>query len=657
MKNLYQYVTVLIVLLHTFSCSNDFLKEELKFFGESSPIVISPDWEAGDYSIYCQGVGNARFTVADAPEWLKISSMYGQFTNSYATLNCKANAFGAFSEIGIFYSYMTLSVEGKGNMAIQAVYIVEGNPVIETQNSMTIHYHSTSYKLTLPVQNTGNGILFWSVADHPDWLNFYSNIGWDSTNEISGIIPPNATDAFYLSYNPNVYSENLSGKIVIASNDKNKPFVEIEIDLGNPALNTLESGTINFGRAETTQQFSFSNQGNGILAWKVEGCPEWLTVSVSNDSLNHLTSSSLVFTCNRVLLPSGLNTATIYLKTNDKNQPSYSITATAYGIANLVEITGNVTDVCIDRSSDILYLTTSQPNRLLAYDINDRKILHELQLSRMPNCFSMSEDGRYAVVGHSGYISHIDLVNFEVIKTIEVNCNIFDIEWGADNWICYTPGEEIQHYQLQWKNLDTDQTYITQHDPIGGMLYGKTLVKKIPNQNYIVASRIPISPSGIIVFDTQTRSQVTYFHESIVSWYSPNFWFSSDGNFLFASNKVFRTSSLLVSSEDLQVSPINKFSPEQFRFIWIDHHAASQSVWLLSSSSYFFDEQDQREIMQYEDSDYTRKKIYYYSGNYWGRLVHAHYVFANQEGSELVVIRNATSGNFLWSLEFIQVEK
>jgi len=331
MKNLFQYITVLIVLLHAFSCSNDFLKEELTFFGESSPIVISPGWEANDYSIYCQGVGNARFTVADASEWLKIFSTSGQFTNSYATMNCKANAFGAFSEIGMYYTYMTLSVEGKGNLAVPVVHIVEGNPVIETADRLTISFENTPHnRLQFPIQNTGNGLLIWSVVYHPDWVTISTDI-WGAVYETEtvGIITTNETVTLYLSYNPDApYFENLSGQIVIASNNKNRPIVEVEIqmDMGYPILNTWESGDINFGRTETTRQFSFSNQGNGFLAWKIDGCPEWLTVSEHNGILHSYNSTKLTFICNRNLISSGVTTSTIYLKTNDKNQPSYPIT-------------------------------------------------------------------------------------------------------------------------------------------------------------------------------------------------------------------------------------------------------------------------------------------------------------------------------------------
>ena len=100
MKNLFKNITALIVLLLTFSCNDDFLKEEPTFVGMSTTIVISPDWDANDYFIFCPGVGNAKFSITQSPSWLNVSAPFDRFINDAAILNCKANVFNVFSEIG-----------------------------------------------------------------------------------------------------------------------------------------------------------------------------------------------------------------------------------------------------------------------------------------------------------------------------------------------------------------------------------------------------------------------------------------------------------------------------------------------------------------------------------------------------------------------------
>ena len=330
MKNLFQNITFLIILLVIFSCNKNFLTDEQSLLSTSSSIVISPEWESNDYTIFQQGYRNAKFTVSKAPEWLKIHSSSGQFTNSYAILNCKANTFSDFLEIGLYYTYMTLSVEGRGDLVIPVVYINEGNPAISADNSVKINYNKDFH---FTFKNTGYGILFWNIIQHPDWLRLYNHNEWTSDNEVGGIIAPNETDGFYLKFNSDIaFTEYLPGKIIIASNDKNEPFieVEVEIDFGNPVLNTsVGSNFLDFGQTETKRNFSISNRGDGLLIWKIDGCPEWLTVSENSGILQKNYSTSLIFTCNRELLSSGSNNTTIFLKTNDKNIPTYSISVTA----------------------------------------------------------------------------------------------------------------------------------------------------------------------------------------------------------------------------------------------------------------------------------------------------------------------------------------
>jgi len=342
MKNLVRHSTVLFVISLAFSCSDDFLKDELEHVSpENASIIISPDWPAQDYPIYCPDVGNANFKVVQAPSWLKISSPSWQFTNGFATLNCKANAYDDFSEVGIYYTYITLAIEGKGNQTILVAYINEGNPVIETELS----YDAPS-KGRISVRNTGNGILFCSLSRIPEWLLLVDIYGSTvAIEDYHGIIlPPNGESIIYFSFdNPPtiLFWENIFGKIGILTNDKNKQEVEVEVQLylGNPLLHVYYSNYLDFGQTETIKDIYFSNQGEGLLVWRLtwkEGRPNWLTVSESQGTLSFGESKLLTFTCDRNLLPYGINTTTVYLESNDRNyypfypNPLYPFTVTAH---------------------------------------------------------------------------------------------------------------------------------------------------------------------------------------------------------------------------------------------------------------------------------------------------------------------------------------
>ena len=660
MKNTIQYIAVSLVISLAFSCGNDFLTDEPTFISEGSPIVISPEWETQDYEIYCEDVGNAEFTVAHAPSWLTISSPSGQFINHVATLNCKANVYKDFSKIGMYHALITLSVEGKGNVAIPVLYIVEGNPVIEIANSVTISYDNPNGS-SLLIKNAGNGILMWSVIQRPEWLLMYGEMYESSVIEDYSVYvsPSNGQSFIYLSLDPTVsFSENLSGKILIQTNDKNKPIVEVEVEidvemnLGNPSLYIWdEYSTIDFGRTETSLYFNFSNQGSGILTWQIEGCPEWLTVSEYNGALYMYNGVNLTFSCNREIMPDGINTTTIYLKTNDKTRPSFPITVIARSNTanpdNVKPIDGNITDAYFDKQTNVLYLTTAQPNRFIAYDLHTKSILQEISLAKAPTCFTVSEDRHKAAIGHSGLISAINMENFTLTKTIEISYLVYDIAWTDDDWYCYTQ-KGGNFTNLHSINIETEAGQDYNEGGYGSSYTdGATNVGKVPGQPYIIAARRETSPTGIIVYDINTRSNKNYMHESI-----GNFWFPPDGKYLFESNmgSVFKTADIMTFSDIVGFAPIDKLKLDSnqysyYNINWIDF--SKENLWVLYNST----------IYQLDTSDYVIMKTYYYDDTYNGHPVQAHYVFANQSETELVVIRNATNGTAMWSLEFIPVTK
>ena len=321
-----------IFLFFVTSCGNDFLNDAPTFFGEGTPIGISSEWEEQDYATYCESAGNAKFTIHHTPAWLKVSTQSGQFIDGVAILTCKAKANKDFSEVGIYHALITLSVEGKGRLAIPVVYILEGNPVIETAS--TVGYN-ISPNGRVSVKNTGNGILLCSVSAISEWFLLCDNHGNIFSIEEYPIIilPTNGVETIYLGWNPTrpPSQENLSGTIVITTNDKDKPEVEVKLqmNLGNPSL-YCDFNQMDFGQTETVRKFGFINFGDGLLVWKIEECPEWLTVSESEGVIIPYSGEELTFACTRELLQPGINTATIYLKTNDRMRPSFSITVVVH---------------------------------------------------------------------------------------------------------------------------------------------------------------------------------------------------------------------------------------------------------------------------------------------------------------------------------------
>lgn len=650
MNHFLKIILLLTASIAFFSCSDDFVNEKLDISGvATSAIIISPEWEADDYEFKCEGVKDADFTINSKPEWLILDSQTGKFTDSIATIHGSANPEPSFSNIGFYVDQMIVTVSGK-TYAVPVYYITEGNPSVKVDRSFEIAYNN--YNNQLSISNTGDGVLLWDIVSIPDWLT----VNMSQFSPTSVILGKGATASvpFILDSKAAVQS-GFTGIIVLKTNDKNNSLVEITVaaNLGTPNL-SFNNDHIDFGSTETRKNLSIYNNGNGMLIWSMEGLPEWLSVSSSSGVFAPYSSSGdLVLTCDRSKLQPGFYSATINLKSNAPNESSVPITVSlrvpGYN-PNVRLLEGNIVDATYDKTTNTLYYVTGQPNKLVAYDVTTKTILHEVALSKAPTCLAISEDFTKAAVGHGGLISAIDLKNYSVTRTVEYGYSIYDMEWTKDDWFCYTKAGTYMN-NLLWVNLSTLQTAESDDQEMDEGTY----VKKVPQQSYVVAARRYTSPSGITVFDINTKLEKNYRHQSI-----GNYWFTSGGQYMLDSNgNVYSTNAMVTPSgrNPENITAIGKLKIPGVSYIsnltWIDHSSVSKSVWAISP--------DAALIYQFEDNDYTLVKNYAYDNIYQPEAqtaayeVKARYVFSNGSGTELSVLRKGANNN-VWSLEFIPVE-
>lgn len=648
MKSILKNIIIAILLFITASCNNDFLNENLDPstvpVGEST-IYISPEWESADYQFHLPNMGNADFKIESTPSWLHINTMTGSLVNSIATIHCSVSKISAFDKIGVYVDKMKVSVN-KQSFYISVAYLTEGNPTIQVEK--TISFNAVD-SYDVQIYNSGEGLLIWDVISLPNWLS----IDMDRFNYINptGVVIPQHSHSYLpLNFNLKEFPEkDLKGSIILKTNDRNNPTVEIEavLNLGNPEIGIwLNNNSLNFGATETSYSLDIYALGTGFLSWRFEELPKWLTVTPSKGVYRtHTFYDDVIFTCDRSKLQPGINSAVIYLKSNAYNKPSIAITVTARAPGdntNIRDLGENIIDVAFDKNTNTLYYATSMLNKLIAYDVSNRSVLYELQLNKIPTCFAISEDYTKAAVGHGGQISFINLEN-KSIKKVEVNGTVYDIAWGTDDWFCYT----ITDYsKLCWINFSNSTTYESPNNH----LYSNDIIKKLPGHPYIIATRNYVSPSGFIVYSTSTKDLKSYSHMNL-----SNFWFSQDGQYIFGvSGSTYRTSNVIDSDDTLDAPFYSigqlKGAPNNDYVKWIDHSSRARAIWVIN---YY------QSIYQYDDNDYTYQKTYFYSDIYQPEgqsfyEVEAQYIFSNKEDSELSVLRKGKDNN-KWSIEFIEV--
>lgn len=491
----------------------------------------------------------------------------------------------------------------------------------------------------------------------PEWLSL------DTTQfKLEGIYLPQ-----YSSYNiplkikPDfVFSGNLSGEIVIVTNDKEHPVVttNVSINIGTPQLQIYTS-EIDFNLNETSKNLTFSNYGEGMLIWEFKDIPKWLTITPSSGVYDSYTSyNDIIFSCDPTKLSPGQNSAIVTLKTNDSSHLSHSITVTAIkqgDSKDKIAVEGNITDAIFNKNTNTLYYTTTTPNKLIAYDISTRKVLNEIALSKAPTCLAISEDWTKAAVGHNGYISAINLSNNTLNTTYTLEYSVNDIAWAENDWFCYTQ-KGGSFCKLHWINT-ADGTLCDEQEINFHSLDGSSIVKKVPGQSYLIATGNSSSPSGFYAYDIATKSKKSYAHMDLT-----NFWFSEKGDFIFGRDlNVYRTTSSTESTDSFNtdINAIAKINTGTDYYYGLQHlYNSNNNLWVIQKKSYFSDESNI--IYQLEDNDYTLvKKIVYdfiyqpdaQSSSY---NVSANYVFANKEGTEIAVLCKGLS-NDSWIFQFITV--
>jgi hypothetical protein len=656
MKSFIKNTIVFILLYLVTSCSKDFLNENLT--QDSLPvglsnIYISPDWKSSNYLFKLPSVKESDYEIVSKPSWLNIGFVSGHLSDSLAIVQCSATKNSDFNTVGIYMDFMTVKAGGK-SYKVPVAYITEGYPTVQIQSTLTLSSNTYGYP-NLLIQNTGLGILLWEISSLPDWLVLDT-----ARLESNGIyISPYASYNIPLRFKlDEVSSMSLTGEIVLSTNDKQHPSVTINVvaDLGTPHL-SIYPNTINFSFTETLQTLTLDNYGDGTLIWEFKDIPEWLSITPLNGICNSYSSSSnIIFSCDRTKLPPGQNSSTVILRTNDSSHPAYSIKviANASGISeNIREIDGSIIDAVFDKNTNILYYVTSSPNKFIAYDVVDRIVLNEISLSKAPTSFAISEDWAKSAVGHNGFISAIDLSSNTVTEVYSLDYSVNDIAWAENDWFCYTQnGGSFSN--LHWINTANGTLYDSTDQYFG--LDGSSIVKKVPNQAYLIATQNGSSPSGFFAYDIATKSKKSYAHMDLY-----NFWFSENGDYIFGKDlNVYRTTSSTGSdSFEATINAIDIIKTGNEDFIRMHHlYHSNNYLWVLLNNSYSSDEYTS--IYQIEDNDYTLVKKYDYDQFYQPDAqttpydISANYVFVNKEGTEIAVLCKGVSNNS-WIIQFIPV--
>jgi hypothetical protein len=652
-----------VVIVST-ACNDSFITEDNINTNEpvsESGIIISPEWETADYQFYCTVNKTVGFTIVEVPEWLVVESTSDILIanpsdiQSTGIIRAKAIIHTGFEKTGMYLDFMKIKVSDQ-IYQIPVFYLSQGNPDFSTDETLNIHYNNER-PIQLKVRNESEGILIWNIISMPPWLQLS-----ESHDPSSTILPRNSHYTIPFEFNPEKLpeSENVLGQIVFKTNVGRKSVlsVPVSMEIGQPKAGFNSNGmqSLEFTSERSVVGAYVSNYAPGLLLWKIKGLPAWLSVDKNSGVLFSNQNLLLRFDCNIDQLPAGWTRDTIQLVTNDPNRKEIEVVISARGNGNpdtVIPVEGQVVDATYNHQQDLLIYITKEPNQLIVFDIKSKTVKHKLFLLKEPSCLALSEDQKQAVIGYSGRISVINTSDFRISKELEISNIVFDIAWVESTLYCYTEKAYNSDY-LFWIDVSTDENSKT----LDYGLDGRTILKKVPDKPYLILTRQSTSPNGWFVFNTSNRKLQSYSHKT-----GGDFWFVNNGQqFISRTGFVYSTASAINSYDTFNFQPevIAQLYDESGKNLlypwWADNAPAGNSVFLIN-----YHYSNQKYIYQLSSSNFSVIKTIAYDKFYhianrnelWP--VQAHYVFATNEGTELVVVKKPTQYDTNWSLELLKV--
>lgn len=410
------------------------------------------------------------------------------------------------------------------------------------------------------------------------------------------------------------------------------------------------------------QTFTIENRGGGFVNFQIYDIPYWMTCSAYSGSLNAGESQQIVISASNTNLTEPEYNATIQIYENGQTynlQVKLLISATVKNSENIKAISGKVTDAEFSTASNKLVIATQQPNQLVIFSRDT--VQSVIPLTKSPNCVSISEDGKTAVVGYNqAYVSLIDLESETITKTVEADCIIYDIVLGSGNW-CYIVSDTGDFQSLRSLNLATGEI---KRSANYSKTYAKMNIRKIPGQPYLLGSNSILYSNGLIMVDISKGIA----NDTIPYWNidTNNFWISPDGNRIYTGIKnVFKTPDYVASDNYYYDLPIvAKLPATNENIVWVNQSDAAGSIFVAESSREY-DSYEYSLIEEIDPESYNVVRQFNpdkfqttINGKNWTYTTIVKYVFASIDGKKLFTVRNVLRQyqTDAWSMEMIPVQ-
>lgn len=271
--------------------------------------------------------------------------------------------------------------------------------------------------------------------------------------------------------------------------------------------------------------------------WTLESAPEGSAARIAN--ADHVSA-----TCT----PDKEGTYNFSLKVTDALGNTHLATTSVTVMGAARPLASNAVDAEYSNTLGRLVTVSSQPGNTLNLINPVTGLQQTVALHLPPTSVALSQDGKTAVVGHDGAITHVDLVTATLLNFHSgLGFNVFDIALG-DNGLAYaTPPASMQWNYLYAIDLATGTVKEDLSSGNNNRLFGGAHLQAITGLKAVYTLDTSVSPSDLNRYDISTAQPAWLYDSPYQGNYdmgaaASNLWATDDGMYLLtAGGTLFQT--------------------------------------------------------------------------------------------------------------------
>ena len=586
MKKICYSILYLSLFAYLAGCSDD-QENVVATAIELSPAEVNiNENETANLSLTPVPGGTASWTVESKPSWLVLSQESGHLNNSPTTLNLTTDESGL--NPGTYSGDLKIS-SSAGPAFAKINFTIDAHPEAQLSTDQ-LNFDPVTEVQNFTLTNSGTGGLTWTAATEASWMTITpaeGSISASGNMEIEVVVN-----------RENLPVGTQNANIVISSNaDHGDVLLPVTMEVPEIATIALSADSVGVDFFVENNTVTIINDGNVTYDYSITMDESFVTLSPSTGTLAMGETVDVTITPDRTALSTGTSTTTLTISNNKGESVTLPVSVNHF-IEEKLLISGILKDAEYDRNNDVFILAFDK--ELRKYNPADESFT-SVALNLASNCVSVSLDGRYAVVGHTGFISYVDLSTMTLLETYSVTTDVFDIVLAPNGYVYAFP-EEDQWEKIRCLNL-SDGT-----ETLSGVssIYENTRAKLHPSGNYIYGANNGLSPSDFEKYDI-TGGTASYMYDSPYHGdfeFRGNIWISDDGTRLFS-----RAMNVFKSTTDKATDMTYAGALGEGSFVVaLDHSSLINKVYAVLTTGNRYDDIPSSEVSVYDGTYYQLEK-------------------------------------------------